>query len=141
MLAGLGVDQLIAIVKLPILKAALLMIMVLPGVYSCIQLHPYEYIYYNSIVGGVQGANRKFELDYWVTSFRESLYYINEVAKPKTKARVVTVGYYRDIAADPNAGVVMVDVKQLAKDYVKPYISLGSTSELSIPQLQTYYRG
>lgn len=35
------------------------------------RLHPYEYVYYNRLVGGVSGASRLFELDYWSTSLRE----------------------------------------------------------------------
>jgi hypothetical protein len=35
-------------------------------------LHPYEYIYYNRIAGGVEGADhRGYEIDYWGTSYRE----------------------------------------------------------------------
>ncbi|WP_269543044.1 hypothetical protein [Cerasicoccus fimbriatus] len=35
-------------------------------------LHPYQYIYYNRLSGGVAGANQRFETDYWGTSFREA---------------------------------------------------------------------
>ena len=31
-----------------------------------IKLHPYEYLYYNQIVGGVPGASRRYAMDYWV---------------------------------------------------------------------------
>ncbi len=34
------------------------------------RLHPYEYVDYNRIVGGVKGASHLFELDYWSTSLR-----------------------------------------------------------------------
>jgi hypothetical protein len=37
-----------------------------------IRLHPYEYIYYNQLVGGVTGAEDRFEADYWGTSVSES---------------------------------------------------------------------
>ena len=33
-------------------------------------LHPYEYVDYNRVVGGVKGASHLFELDYWSTSLR-----------------------------------------------------------------------
>jgi hypothetical protein len=33
---------------------------------ALVQLHPYEYLYYNSLVGGLQGASRRYETDYWV---------------------------------------------------------------------------
>ncbi|MBI2414774.1 hypothetical protein HYV31_02980 [candidate division WWE3 bacterium] len=41
-------------------------------------LHPYEYIYFNEIVGGLQGAKDKFELDYWFTSNKESAQWLSK---------------------------------------------------------------
>lgn len=35
-----------------------------------IRLHPYEYIYFNSFVGGLSGAYRVYETDYWGASFK-----------------------------------------------------------------------
>jgi hypothetical protein len=35
-------------------------------------LHPYEYTYYNSFIGGTKGAFRKFETDYWLTCYKEA---------------------------------------------------------------------
>ena len=34
-------------------------------------LHPNQYVYYNSIAGGVAGAQDRFEMDYWSNSIRE----------------------------------------------------------------------
>jgi Dolichyl-phosphate-mannose-protein mannosyltransferase len=31
-----------------------------------VQLHPYEYLYYNRAVGGLEGASGRYETDYWV---------------------------------------------------------------------------
>ena len=36
------------------------------------ELHPNQYIYYNALVGGVRGANGRYELDYWGTSLAEA---------------------------------------------------------------------
>ncbi|MEI8394849.1 MAG: glycosyltransferase family 39 protein [Rhodospirillaceae bacterium] len=36
------------------------------------ELHPNQYIYYNALVGGVRGANGKYELDYWGTSIAQA---------------------------------------------------------------------
>ena len=33
---------------------------------SLVRLHPYEYLAYNSLVGGLKGAARRYETDYWV---------------------------------------------------------------------------
>lgn len=35
-------------------------------------LHPNQYIYYNALVGGVRGADGRYELDYWGTSLAEA---------------------------------------------------------------------
>lgn len=36
-----------------------------------VKLHPYEYIFANSLTGGVAGAYGQYELDYWGSSFKE----------------------------------------------------------------------
>jgi hypothetical protein len=38
-----------------------------------VMLHPDEYVYYNAFVGGVDGAQRKFKLDYWANSYAEAV--------------------------------------------------------------------
>ena len=38
------------------------------------QLHPYEYAYYNRLIGGVQGAQQRgYETEYWATSYKEAV--------------------------------------------------------------------
>jgi hypothetical protein len=37
-------------------------------------LHPDQYVYYNAFVGGVDGAQRKFKLDYWANSYAEAVH-------------------------------------------------------------------
>jgi hypothetical protein len=36
-----------------------------------VRVHPYGYVAYNSLVGGLRGADGRFELDYWNVSFAE----------------------------------------------------------------------
>ena len=33
---------------------------------ALVQLHPYEYLFYNSLVGGLKGASGRYVTDYWV---------------------------------------------------------------------------
>jgi len=61
-------------------QMAVMALCLLPGVLGIIRLHPYEYIYYNSFIGGVNGAVGRFELDYWGISYREAAEYVNEIA-------------------------------------------------------------
>ena len=37
------------------------------------RLHPYEYLFYNPLVGGLEGASRRYDLDYWFGSMPEAL--------------------------------------------------------------------
>jgi len=37
-----------------------------------VRLHPYQYTYFNSIAGGVAGADERYMLDYWGLSFKEA---------------------------------------------------------------------
>lgn len=36
------------------------------------RLHPYEYVFYNHIIGGVRGAQTRFMLDYWGLAFKQA---------------------------------------------------------------------
>ena len=38
-----------------------------------VRLHPYEYLFYNTMVGGLEGASRRYDLDYWFGSMPEAL--------------------------------------------------------------------
>lgn len=67
-------------IKQPALQTALIALVLLPGLIGIIRLHPYEYIYYNSFIGGESGALRRFELDYWGISYREAADWLNTVA-------------------------------------------------------------
>ncbi len=76
LLAGLAFQK----IRQPVVQAAVIGVLVLPGITSGLQLHPYEYIYYNSFIGGVHGAFRKYELDYWGTSYRQAADDLNRLA-------------------------------------------------------------
>lgn len=38
-----------------------------------VELHPHEYLYYNQLVGGLEGASRRFVTDYWVNIMPEAV--------------------------------------------------------------------
>ncbi len=78
--AGLGIKYIYSAINKKIISFLLTFAILLPGIIGIINLHPYQYIYYNSFIGGVEGAFRKFETDYWYTSYYESTKYINEVS-------------------------------------------------------------
>jgi hypothetical protein len=84
LMTGLAFEQL----RKPILQSALITLVVLPGILAAIRLHPYEYIYYNEFVDGVAGAENRFELDYWGTSYRDAAEQLNRIAPPNASVLV-----------------------------------------------------
>ncbi|MDQ3004391.1 MAG: hypothetical protein M3R47_03295 [Chloroflexota bacterium] len=63
-------------------RVLLIGLIALPGVYSIVKLYPYEYVYYNSLVGGPAGVLNRYELDYWRISLRETALELNDFAPP-----------------------------------------------------------
>ncbi len=61
-------------------RALLIAVCLLPGLWGIITLHPYEYIYVNSFAGGVSGAAGFYELDRWCVSLREAIQDVNQIA-------------------------------------------------------------
>ena len=89
------------------------MVLVFPAIYADVYLHPYQYIYYNSLVGGAKGAFRNFELDYWGTSYREAALYINQVAPA-------------------NSTVLVGDPVGVFWDYARPDLHLTSFRDINL---------
>jgi hypothetical protein len=65
------------------LSAAAILGLLAPGILGIVRLHPYEYTYYNSFVGGTGGAFRQYETDYWLTCYKEAVEQLNrEISEP-----------------------------------------------------------
>lgn len=50
------------------------------------RLYPYEYTYFNSLVGGLKGANGKYDTDYWATCTKASAEWLGKNYKTYTKS-------------------------------------------------------
>lgn len=81
LMAGVAIEK----IKNVKWQVALVALCLIPGVMGIVSLHPYEYIYYNRFVGGVDGAQGRFDLDYWAISYREAAGYVNSVAPPNAE--------------------------------------------------------
>ena len=86
--AAIGLQSVFDVFKRPIIQAIILLILILPNIFSLVNLHPYQYVYYNAFTDGVGGAFRQFEMDYWAISYREATEYINQNAPPNSKVIV-----------------------------------------------------
>ncbi len=77
-LAGVGLSASITAMGRIHRNAAIVWIAVLGTCYTftagkLFALHPYEYLYYNQLVGGLEGASRRFVTDYWVNIMPEAV--------------------------------------------------------------------
>ena len=120
LIGGLTLDSLFLRVRRIAYRIVVLLLLVLPAVYMDVRLHPYQYVYYNSLIGGVRGAFHTYDLDYWGTSYHEAAEYINQVAPPG--ARVVVTGpihLFQNYARPDLVTYVLSDVKSAERyDYV-----------------------
>ncbi|MEO0797017.1 MAG: hypothetical protein AAFX93_17815 [Verrucomicrobiota bacterium] len=53
------------------------------ALWDSVQLHPYQYTYYNRLTGGVSAADGRFENDYWGTAYREGAELISAGLPPR----------------------------------------------------------
>ncbi len=64
-----GWEKLMQLLKkinlLPMISFVVAILMLLPAAFFSIRNHPYQYMYFNEIAGGVKGAAGNYELDYW----------------------------------------------------------------------------
>jgi len=67
------------------------------------ELHPYEYLYYNPLVGGLRGAAQRYETDYWVeimaAAVSDLAHYIRRTEGPL----VVPPVYNVDVCGDQHS--------------------------------------
>ncbi len=85
----------------PLLRRAVLVacaLAVLGQVGLLARLHPYEYLAYNRLAGGVQGAAGRWEQDYWASSLREAAHALNALV---AREGVPAQGYTVAVCAEP----------------------------------------
>jgi len=79
--AAIGFEKLTKILTKRFTLNAIFLILLLPGIIVGIWLDPYEYVYYNALVGWTGNIERKYEADYWNTSFCEAAQYLSKNAQ------------------------------------------------------------
>ncbi len=77
-MAGVALDKLMQIIHRPVLRYLVAGIVLVPGIIAGIWLHPYEYVYYNALVGWTGNIQRNYETDYWATAMCEAGTFVSE---------------------------------------------------------------
>jgi hypothetical protein len=91
------------------LRAALVLFLIFPGLNAIVRLHPFQYTYYNSFVGGTDGAFRKYETDYWLTCYKDAVERLNQLTWEPVKLFVKREAYVA--APYANANITVLDLR------------------------------
>ncbi len=86
--AGIAFDFIFERIRHVWVNILLAAVMLLPGVVGIARLHPYEYAYYNTFIGGTGGAFRTYETDYWLTCYKAAVEEFNQVTTQPVKLYV-----------------------------------------------------
>jgi hypothetical protein len=109
--SGLGIAWLLSLLRRVWMQSVLVGCLLAPGLIGIISLHPYEYTYFNSLVGGASGAAGWYEQDRFCTSYREAMAFVNAQAS----AGDLVVVYGAPQAASPYA---RDDIQVVASDEI-----------------------
>ena len=66
--------------------------LLVPPALHTVRNHPYEYVYFNKLAGGVKNAFGHYELDYYYHSMREATEWVVANAAPKSDGEKTIVG-------------------------------------------------
>lgn len=58
-------------------------------VFNLIKFHPYQASFFNSLVGGIPGAQGKFDIDFWATPQKEAAFWLNKNAPLNSYVHIV----------------------------------------------------
>jgi hypothetical protein len=105
--------------------AALVALLLAPGIAAIARVHPFELAYWNALAGGLRGA-REMHLaqagDYWVTSYRTGLDWLNANAPRDTALAVPLAQHTVEIAAPVRlrSDIVLIDLMRPTSAQVRP---------------------
>lgn len=94
--AGLGLRAHPPLLRRGVLAACALALLAQVGLLA--RLHPYQYLAYNSLAGGMPGAAARWEQDYWASSLREAALALNALV---ARDGVPAQGYTVAVCAEP----------------------------------------
>lgn len=110
LLAAIGFYELLRTYHKPVVQgllAILFLVLSFHPLKFMASSHPYYYLYYNQLTGGLKGAYGKYETDYYYHTMRSGAEWLRQYLKEKGDKRPVTIGsnfpvdwYFRNM---PNA--------------------------------------
>jgi hypothetical protein len=102
---GFALELLIERIAPSWLYAGLIGLLLAPGILGIVRLHPFEYTYYNTFVGGTDGAFRQYETDYWLTCYKDAVENLYQIVNEPARLYVHREAYIADYYATDNLDV------------------------------------
>ncbi len=133
-LGGLAVEALFDWLKPIWARVLIIAALLAPALIADVQLHPYQYTYYNQFVGGTGKAASQFETDYWETCYKEAMQGINKYSLPNSTVFVRREWYIAKYYARPDITIIDGTKKTRGMIY-GDYILSGSRAD---PGIQKY---
>ncbi|MGB7873656.1 MAG: hypothetical protein WBL25_04675, partial [Anaerolineales bacterium] len=116
-----------------LIYALFVIIILSPGVVADVRLHPYQYTYYNTFVGGTGGAAGQYENDYWLTCYKEAVEQLASTVDEPVDLYVRREYYIAQYYAPEN-----IHVHDFARKAVQPgdYVLWNSRAEPGLQALK-----
>jgi hypothetical protein len=115
-IAGIGafeiIKKIIMNTKLKIINSSIITLGVIIIIYPIYFYHPYQTSYFNIFIGGIKGAEGKFDIDFWGTPQKEAVNWLNMNASLNSSVYIVmaqsTAGAYirDDLRSKLNTGSI-----------------------------------
>jgi len=124
--AAIAVEVVLGRIRNVPLKGAFVLAVLLPGMLAGTWLHPYEYTYYNALVGWTGQVERQYEGDYWYTSACEAARYLSSIAPDGARVSLTDSGIQTQFVrcADKK---FLIFIEGVEKSLVKPDYSVIPT--------------
>jgi hypothetical protein len=93
-ITAIGLDWFFSLRIQSIVKAAVAALLVIDAglvVRDMIALHPYQYAFFNRASGGTSGAYRRYDVEYWGTSYKEGIEWLEKNYMPHAAPHSITV--------------------------------------------------
>lgn len=84
----IGIEFLFGLAKPTWAQVAIAALILFPGLAGLVKSHPYEYAFYNFFTTSRAQVFRRYETDYWATSFKEASLFLNDNAPPHSQVIV-----------------------------------------------------
>ncbi len=99
-------------------------------IYDMVELHPYQYVYFNRLVaGGLESASARFETDYYGASYREGVRWLIRNYRPQSGERVRVANPSREFLTEYylTSSKELRDRFQHVKAWDRPHVYLSIT--------------